>query len=50
MIFHQENIDSDKHCKHYFGEYVLLYIEYNISNSNTPRALDCIYSIPTTSA
>jgi hypothetical protein len=43
MILHQENIDYDRHCEYRFGEYVLAHDEPKRTNTNAPRALDCIY-------
>ena len=38
-----EKFDYDKHCKYYFGEYVLVNNKPNIANNNTPRVLDYIF-------
>jgi hypothetical protein len=43
MILHQENIDYECHCEYRFGEYVLAHDEPKRTNTNAPRALDCIY-------
>jgi hypothetical protein len=43
MILHQENIDYDRHCEYRFGEYVLAHDEPKRTNTNAPRALDCMY-------
>jgi hypothetical protein len=43
MIFHQENIDYERHCEYRIGEYVLAHDEPKRTNTNAPRALDCIY-------
>jgi hypothetical protein len=46
MILHQENIDYERHCTYSLGEYVLAHDEPQPSNTNAPRALDCIYLRP----
>jgi hypothetical protein len=43
MILHQENIDYERHCEYRIGEYVLAHGEPKRTNTNAPRALDCIY-------
>ena len=43
MILHQENIDYDHHCQYTIGEYFLAHDEPQPSNTNAPRALDCVY-------
>jgi hypothetical protein len=43
MILHQENIDYERHCEYRIGEYVLAHDEPARTNTNAPRALDCIY-------
>ena len=47
MIIHQEILDYDKHCKFTFGKYVLAHEETYPTNTNAPRALDCLYLRPT---
>eukprot|EP00957_Ditylum_brightwellii_P170193 12955823-Ditylum_brightwellii.AAC.1 len=46
MIKHREVLDYKCHCSFVFGEYVLGHNENNPSNTNAPRALDCIYLCP----
>ena len=43
MIVHHENLEYEKHGKHSVGQYVLGHEEPTITNTNAPRALDCIY-------
>jgi hypothetical protein len=43
MILHQENIDYERHCEYHIGEYVLAHAKPKRTNTNAPRALDCIY-------
>jgi hypothetical protein len=43
MILHQENIDYERHCEYRIGEYVLAHDEPKRTDTNAPRALDCIY-------
>jgi hypothetical protein len=43
MILHQENTDYERHCEYHIGEYVLAHDEPKRTNTNAPRALDCIY-------
>jgi hypothetical protein len=50
MILHQENLDYERHCTYSLGEYVLAHDEPQPSNTNAPRALDCIYLRPLDSA
>ena len=49
MIIHQENISYQQHCKTSCGTYVLAHNEPNTTNTNAPRALDCLYLRPTAS-
>jgi hypothetical protein len=49
MILHQENIDYERHCEYRIGEYVLAHDEPARTNTNAPRALDCIYLCATES-
>ena len=50
MILHQENLDYKRHCQFTFGEYVLGHDEPLHTNTNAPRALDCIYLRPSSNA
>jgi hypothetical protein len=43
MILHQDNIDYKRHCEYRIGEYVLAHDKPQKTNTNAPRALDCIY-------
>jgi hypothetical protein len=43
MILHQKNLDYDKHCRYTIGSYVQAHDEPGPTNTNAPRALDCIY-------
>jgi hypothetical protein len=43
MILHQENLDYQRHCEYSIGEYVLAHDAPKRTNTNAPRALDCIY-------
>lgn len=43
MILHQRNLDYSRHCRYAMGTYVQAHDEPNISNTNAPRSLDCIY-------
>ena len=43
MILHQQTLDYNNHGKHSTGDYVLGHEEPTITNTNAPRAIDCIY-------
>jgi hypothetical protein len=49
MCRHQENLSYDNHCKTTCRNYVLAHNEPNPTNTNAPRALDCLYLRPTAS-
>jgi hypothetical protein len=49
MIIHQENISYQQHCRTSWGTYVLAHNEPDQTNTNAPRALDCLYLRPNAS-
>jgi hypothetical protein len=49
MIIHKENLIYQHHCKTSCGTYVLAHNEPDKTNTNAPRALDCLYLRPTAS-
>eukprot|EP00957_Ditylum_brightwellii_P103705 7900592-Ditylum_brightwellii.AAC.1 len=46
MIMHRKGLDYKRHCSFVFSKYVLGHNETNPSNTNAPRAMDCIYLCP----
>ena len=50
MIVHKENIYFDTHCAHAIGECVQGEHEPARSNTNAPRALDCLCLRPSSTS
>ena len=46
QILHRENLDYEKHCKYYFGQYVQAHDEPQPLNSQEARTLDALYMRP----
>jgi hypothetical protein len=49
MIIHQENITFQQHCRTSCSTYVLAHNKPEPTNTNAPRALDCLYLRPNAS-